>query len=98
MTRMPLWRFTALTALGSGAWNAVFVYAGYRLGVRWEVVAGYVQPVSHAVALAVAAALVILAGRTARRRLATPRPASGALLGRRRCRRAVGSCAAAGCC
>ena len=26
--RMPLWRFTALTALGSGLWNAVFSYAG----------------------------------------------------------------------
>ncbi len=47
--RMPLVRFTALTALGSGVWNALFIGAGYQLGNRWERVEGWVQPISYAV-------------------------------------------------
>ena len=47
--RMPLGRFTALTALGSGVWNAVFIGAGYQLGDRWERVEGWIQPVGYAV-------------------------------------------------
>ena len=35
VARMPRWRFTLLTAVGSGAWNAVFVLAGYGLGARF---------------------------------------------------------------
>jgi membrane protein DedA with SNARE-associated domain len=47
--RMPLLRFTALTALGSGVWNALFIGAGYQLGNRWERVEGWIQPISYAV-------------------------------------------------
>lgn len=45
--RMPLLRFTALTALGSGVWNAIFITAGYQLGNRWERVEGWIQPLSY---------------------------------------------------
>ena len=47
MTRMPLGRFTLLTAVGSGVWNAALVAAGYRLGERWQQVERYVQPVTQ---------------------------------------------------
>lgn len=47
--RMPLVTFTALTALGSGVWNALFIGAGYQLGDRWERVEGWIQPLSYAV-------------------------------------------------
>ena len=47
MTRMPLGRFTLLTAIGSGVWNAALVAAGYRLGERWQQVERYVQPVTQ---------------------------------------------------
>lgn len=47
--RMPLVRFTALTALGSGVWNALFIGAGYQLGNRWERVEGWIQPISYGV-------------------------------------------------
>lgn len=50
VARMPLWRFTALTAIGSGVWNALFIYAGYRLGNNWTQVQQYLQPVSYVVA------------------------------------------------
>lgn len=73
ITRMPLARFTALTVVGSGVWNALFLYAGYRLGVRWDEVGQYLQPVSYAVVLAVLLALVALTVRTLRRRRLVPR-------------------------
>jgi len=68
ITRMPLARFTVLTVLGSGVWNALFLYAGYRLGVRWDEVGQYLQPVSYAVLGVVLLALVVLTARTLRRR------------------------------
>ncbi|HYN92285.1 MAG TPA: DedA family protein [Pilimelia sp.] len=38
---MPLRRFVALTTLGSGVWNALFVGLGYGLGSRWQEVERY---------------------------------------------------------
>lgn len=73
ITRMPLGRFTALTVVGSGVWNALFLYAGYKLGVRWDEVGQYLQPVSYAVVVAVLLALVALTVRTLRRRRLVPR-------------------------
>lgn len=72
-SRMPLGRFTALTALGSGLWNALFLYAGYRLGARWEQVQQYLQPVSWTVTVLVLVGLALLVLRQvrARRRLVT---------------------------
>jgi membrane protein DedA with SNARE-associated domain len=64
--RMPIARFTALTALGSSIWNVLFIWAGYELGDRWERVEGWIQPISYAVVLLLAAALVWLALRKRR--------------------------------
>ena len=60
--RMPLGRFTMLTAIGSGVWNALFIFAGYRLGDRWEQLEQYLQPINDAVvaALLIAAALLVV--------------------------------------
>lgn len=49
MEAMPLGRFTLLTAIGSGVWNALFIGLGYQLGERWEQVEHWVAPVSYAV-------------------------------------------------
>ena len=46
---MPLARFATLSTLGSGVWNAIFVSLGFALGERWEVVEGYMAPVSRVV-------------------------------------------------
>lgn len=46
---MPLARFTLLSALGSGVWNAIFVYLGFVLGERWELIEGYMSPISRVV-------------------------------------------------
>ncbi len=66
--RMPLGRFTALTALGSGIWNALFLYAGYRLGADWERVQTWLGPVGYAVAGLVVVVLTWLVARQVRQR------------------------------
>ncbi|ALL74482.1 membrane protein [Pseudonocardia sp. EC080610-09] len=67
---MPLSRFTALSTLGSAVWNALFVYLGFALGERWEVVEGYMSPISKVVAVAGALVLVWLVWRKVRQRRA----------------------------
>ncbi len=57
VTRMPLWRFGALTALGSLIWNTVFVLAGYLLGESWHVVEQYVDVLQYIVIVAVVIAV-----------------------------------------
>lgn len=49
MDRMPLPRFLALTALGSGIWNAAFIYLGFRLREDYQLVEQYMGPVSRVV-------------------------------------------------
>ena len=63
LERMPLGRFTLLTAAGSGVWNALFIAAGYRLGQDYTVVEGWISPVSKVVVALVALGLVWLAVR-----------------------------------
>jgi membrane protein DedA with SNARE-associated domain len=46
MARMPLGRFTALTAAGSFAWNAGLLEAGKLLAQRWSEVATVLAPAS----------------------------------------------------
>nr|WP_146954434.1 DedA family protein [Cellulomonas soli] len=53
--RMPMPEFLVLTAIGSAAWNTLFVCAGYLLGTRWGVVQQYVGALQWAVLAAVAA-------------------------------------------
>lgn len=57
MERMPLWRFTLLTAIGSLAWNAGLIGAGEALAARWTQVAGVVSPVATGLLVAAATAL-----------------------------------------
>ena len=58
MEAMPLGRFTLLTAVGSGIWNAVFIWAGWQLGDRYDRVEKYVAPASYTVVALLALALV----------------------------------------
>jgi membrane protein DedA with SNARE-associated domain len=69
---MPMTRFAALTAIGSGVWNAVFIGLGWTLGEHWDRVEGWLGPVGYGVLALVLAGLVWLAVRRARERSATP--------------------------
>ncbi len=56
--KMPLLRFTALTALGSGVWNAFLIGAGVALGANWTRISGWIGTYSEVV-------LILLAGAAA---------------------------------
>lgn len=49
VARMPLWRFTLLTLLGSLIWNSAFVGAGYVLGQNWSLVEPYADVLQYVV-------------------------------------------------
>ena len=66
MEAMPLARFTVLTALGSGIWNAVFIVLGHQLGDRYDQVEEYVAPASYAVVGVLVLALAWLVVRRVR--------------------------------
>ena len=67
LDRMPLGRFALLTLAGSAIWNAVFIGAGWLLGDNWDVIEGYMGPLSYLVVALLAVALVILVVRKVRR-------------------------------
>ena len=60
---MPLARFTLLTALGSAAWNALLIGAGWALGNNWTRVSDVVGQYSNAVLVLTLVAVAILLGR-----------------------------------
>jgi membrane protein DedA with SNARE-associated domain len=68
ISRMPLPRFLALTALGSGVWNALFIGLGWILGEHWDRVQGWLGPVSYVLLGLAVAGLVRLAVRKTRER------------------------------
>ncbi len=65
---MPVLRFTALTAIGSGVWNAVFVALGWWLGERWDQVEVWLGPVSYVVIGLLVVGLIVLMVRKLRSR------------------------------
>lgn len=67
MESMPLVRFTALTAVGSGIWNATFITLGYQLGNEWDRVEHWMQPASYAVLVLLLLVLAWLVVRKVRR-------------------------------
>lgn len=58
ITRMPIWRFTLLTGIGSLVWNTVFVLAGFFLGEAWPVVERYTDVLQYLVIAVAVGALV----------------------------------------
>lgn len=58
LSRMPFGLFLLLSAAGSLIWTAGLAFAGYLLGQRYELIEGYVGPVSNAVVVAAVAIYV----------------------------------------
>lgn len=67
---MSLTRFTVLTTVGSLAWNAVLVGAGYALGTQWRTVERYAGVVDKVVYAAVVLSVGLFVVRRLRRRRA----------------------------
>jgi len=79
LDRLPptrtVWRFVALTTLGSLVWNAVLIGAGWALGDNWDAISGWVGGASKVVLVAAVAGIagLFLARRVRRgRRSASP--------------------------
>ena len=65
--KMPLAKFTLLTAAGSLVWNTVWVAVGWGLGDQWEKAGKWGDYLQYAVVAAVAVGLVVLIVRARRR-------------------------------
>jgi membrane protein DedA with SNARE-associated domain len=65
--KMPLVKFTLLTAAGSLVWNTVWVAVGWGLGDQWEKAGKWGDYLQYAVVAAVAIGLVVLIVRARRR-------------------------------
>jgi membrane protein DedA with SNARE-associated domain len=65
--KMPLLKFTALTAAGSLVWNTVWVAVGWALGDQWENAGKWGDYLQYAVVAAVAVGLVVVIVRARRR-------------------------------
>lgn len=58
VVEMPLGRFTLLSAVGSGLWNALLIGAGWFLGANWSLVSDFVGQVSNVLLIALVVAVV----------------------------------------
>jgi membrane protein DedA with SNARE-associated domain len=58
--KMPAVRFTALTALGSRAWNTLLIGAGVVLGANWQRVEAWIGSYSDVVLVVAAVGVAIL--------------------------------------
>lgn len=58
---MPLVRFSMLTVIGSGIWNAIFVAVGWLLADNWQQVDHYMGPVGLVVTVALVLGIAVLA-------------------------------------
>jgi membrane protein DedA with SNARE-associated domain len=69
LSEMPVAKFTALTALGSAAWNCALIGAGLALGEHYEKVGGIVGPIGTAVVALCVLAVVGLVLRAYKKRV-----------------------------
>lgn len=61
MLRMPILRFTILTAIGSALWNAALIALGWGLGASWESATGPIGTISRIVVVVLAVGVVAAA-------------------------------------
>jgi membrane protein DedA with SNARE-associated domain len=61
VVEMPLGRFTLLSTVGSGLWNALLIGAGWFLGANWSLVSDLVGQVSNVLLIALVVAVVSFA-------------------------------------
>lgn len=68
--KMPLGKFTVLTAAGSLVWNTVWVAIGWGLGDQWEKAGKWGDYLQYAVIMAVLVGLMVIIVRARRRNVA----------------------------
>ncbi|MBF9129385.1 DedA family protein [Plantactinospora sp. S1510] len=73
--RMPMGRFLALTTLGSGLWNAIFVGLGFALGSQWQQIDRYASFFDYGLLAIFVTMIAVWAVRKRRKRLRQRRTA-----------------------
>jgi membrane protein DedA with SNARE-associated domain len=63
LASMPIGRFLALTAIGSGIWNTALIIAGFLLGRNWDQVKGWIAPFGPIVYVILIAVVGLFIGR-----------------------------------
>ena len=65
--KMPLGRFTALTAFGSFVWNTIWISIGWGLGDQWKKAGRWGDYIQYSAIALIAIGLVVLIARARRR-------------------------------
>ena len=65
--KMPLARFTALTAFGSLVWNTIWISIGWGLGDQWKKAGRWGDYIQYGAIALIAVGLVVLIARARRR-------------------------------
>ncbi|MEO3744404.1 DedA family protein [Plantactinospora sp. B5E13] len=65
---MPLGRFVALTTLGSGLWNVIFVALGYALGAQWQQIDRYTRFFDYSLLAAFVLMITVWVAKKVRKR------------------------------
>lgn len=68
LAKMRLPKFIALTAIGSGIWNAIWIYVGLQLGDRWVEAESWAEYLDYAAYALIALLFVSLISRVIRSR------------------------------
>lgn len=68
LSGMPLPRFLLFSAIGTAIWSTLLGLAGYHLGEAYAGVQGYIEPLSNAVLIAIAAVYLYRVATFDRRR------------------------------
>ena len=68
LAKMNMVRFSLLTAAGSGIWNALWIYIGIQLGVRWRDAENWAKYLDYAVYALVVLITIVFVTRMIRRR------------------------------
>ncbi len=58
LSRMPMLRFVAYTALGTALWNGAFIGAGWALGNRWQLAQRYLHTFEYGLLAAAVAGVL----------------------------------------
>jgi membrane protein DedA with SNARE-associated domain len=58
VARMPFWRFTAYTFVGSFIWCSALAWGGYLFGARWEQLRAMMRPFDIPIAIALLALFI----------------------------------------
>jgi membrane protein DedA with SNARE-associated domain len=74
LVQMNFAKFLALTALGSGIWNTIWISLGFTLGENWHIAEQYSSILDYIAYAALGAALIYLLFRFVRRRRASRGP------------------------